>query len=136
MISFVARARELRAKIEALAFALDDDAAIECAEFYPKWHTDTAYDVGIRVRDPNDNFLYKCLQAHTSQDSWTPAVSPSLWAKVIAADEGEAPLPWEQPDSTNTYMKGDKVTHNGHTWVSDYDNNSWEPGVFGWTQLD
>ena len=41
---------------------------------------------------------------------------------------------WEQPDSTNPYMAGDKVTHNGKTWVSDIDNNVWEPGVYGWTE--
>ena len=43
-----------------------------------------------------------------------------------------APLPWEQPESTNPYMKGDKVTHAGKTWVSTIDNNVWEPGVYGW----
>ena len=40
-----------------------------------------------------------------------------------------------QPDSTNTYKKGDKVIHNGKTWVSDVDNNSWEPGVYGWSEI-
>ena len=30
---------------------------------------------------------------------------------------------------------GDKVTHNGKTWVSDIDNNVWEPGLHGWTEL-
>lgn len=38
----------------------------------------------------------------------------------------------ELPDSTNPYMTGDKVTHNGSTWVSTCDNNVWEPGVYGW----
>ena len=42
---------------------------------------------------------------------------------------------WEQPDSTNPYAKGDKVTHNGKTWVSDIDGNVWEPGVYGWTEV-
>ena len=39
---------------------------------------------------------------------------------------------WEQPGSTNPYMIGDKVRHNGKTWVSTIDNNVWEPGVYGW----
>ena len=42
---------------------------------------------------------------------------------------------WEQPDSTNPYMKGDKVTHNGKTWVSLIDNNVWEPGATGTAAL-
>ena len=44
--------------------------------------------------------------------------------------------PWEQPESTNPYMKGDKVTHAGRTWVSTIDNNVWEPGVYGWEETD
>jgi C-terminal processing protease CtpA/Prc len=30
---------------------------------------------------------------------------------------------------------GDKVTHNGKVWESIVDNNSWEPGVYGWTEI-
>lgn len=40
---------------------------------------------------------------------------------------------WEQPDSTNPYMKGDHVIHNGSEWVSDIDYNVFEPGVAGWS---
>ena len=38
-------------------------------------------------------------------------------------------------DSTNSYAKGDKVTYNGKTWVSEVDNNIWEPGVYGWEEV-
>ncbi|MBP3305258.1 MAG: chitinase, partial [Oscillospiraceae bacterium] len=81
-----------------------------------------------------DGALYKCLQAHTSQPDWTPTAAPSLWAKVLIPDPGTIPE-WEQPDSTNPYMAGDKVTHNGKTWVSDIDNNVWAPGAYGWTEV-
>ena len=50
--------------------------------------------------------------------------------KVTADENGEDQR--EQPDSTNPYSKGDKVTHNGKMWVSTIDNNVWEPGVYGW----
>ena len=75
------------------------------------------------------------LQAHTSQDGWEPNVAPSLFAKVLIPDPEVIPE-WEQPDSTNPYMKGDKVTHNGYTWISDIDNNVWEPGVYGWSMVE
>ena len=40
---------------------------------------------------------------------------------------------WVQPTGAHdAYNIGDKVTHNGKTWVSDVDNNVWEPGVYGW----
>ena len=79
--------------------------------------------------------LYKVLTAHTSQDDWTPDAAPSLFAKVFIPDETIIPE-WEQPDSMNPYSAGDKVTHNGKTWVSDIDNNVWEPGVYGWTEIE
>lgn len=110
---------------------VDDNTALRMVEFYPEWAAGTAYTVGYKVR--KDGKLWRCLQAHTSQAGWEPENAPSLWGKVLIPDETVIPE-WEQPDSTNPYMVGDKVTHNGKTWVSDIDNNVWEPGVYGWTQ--
>lgn len=42
---------------------------------------------------------------------------------------------WEQPDSTNPYKKGDKVTYQGKTWISTVDNNVWAPGTYGWSEV-
>ena len=38
--------------------------------------------------------------------------------------------------SANAYAKGDKVTHNGKTWISDIDNNAWAPGVYVWMEAN
>ena len=78
--------------------------------------------------------LYKVLTAHTSQAEWEPGVAASLFARVLIPDENVV-SEWAQPDSTNAYMTGDKVTHNGKTWKSDVDNNVWEPGVYGWSAV-
>ena len=112
---------------------LTDEQAAEVPALYRAWEAGTAYAIGDRRT--YKGVLYACLQPHTAQESWNPADSPSLWAKVLTSDTGE-PLPWEQPESTNPYMKGDMVTHNGKTWVSDVDNNVWEPGVYGWTVVE
>lgn len=56
-------------------------------------------------------------------------------AAAMLTDPSGAVMPWEQQDSTNVYSKGDKVTHNGKTWISIIDNNSWEPGVYGWEEI-
>ena len=114
------------------SLTVDDNTALRMVEFYPEWASDTAYSAGYKVQ--YGGTLYKCLQAHTAQAAWTPDASPSLWAKVLIPDPDVIPE-WEQPDSTNPYMTGDKVTHNGKTWVSDIDNNVWEPGVYGWTEV-
>ena len=74
------------------------------------------------------------VTAHTAQAAWTPTDAHSLWAKVLTDPSGEI-LPWVQPDSTNPYAKGDKVTHNGKTWESLVDNNVWEPGAVGTESL-
>lgn len=126
---YLEAARVIRAAMDAAAAALTDEQALKAAALYPAWSAEDTYDAGERVRF--GGALYKCLQGHTAQADWTPTAAPSLWAKVLTSDTGE-PLPWEQPDSTNPYMKGDKVTHGGKTWVSTLDNNVWEPGVYGW----
>ena len=132
MGSYLEAAKVLRAAMDAAAAALTDDEALTAAALYPAWSAQDTYDAGERVRF--DGTLYKCLQPHAAQADWTPTAAPSLWAKVLVSDTGEA-LPWEQPESTNPYMKGDKVTHGGKTWVSTVDNNVWEPGVYGWEVL-
>lgn len=121
----------VRAQINTLT--VDDNTALRMLEFYPKWAAGIDYAAGFKVQ--RGGTLYRCLTAHTSQADWTPEAAPSLWAKVLIPDPEVVPA-WEQPDSTNPYSKGDKVMHNGKTWVSDVDNNVWEPGVFGWSQTE
>ena len=133
MGSYLKEAQILREAMDVAMKILTDEQALHAVAIYPLWRSDGEYQKDDRVR--YNNVLYKCLTAHTAQPSWTPTDAPSLWAKVLVSDTGE-PLPWEQPDSTNPYMKGDKVTHNGQTWVSTIDNNVWEPGVYGWEVVE
>lgn len=132
----IAKARELRAIIEKAmteTASLTEAEAISATCLYPKWSGNgVAYVKGQRVQD--DGVLYTVLQTHTSQAGWKPTAAPSLFAKVLIPDPSVVPE-WEQPDSTNPYMKGDKVKHNGKTWVSLVDNNVWEPGVTGTAAL-
>lgn len=129
MGKYLEEARILREAMDVAMKILTDEQALHAVAIYPLWRSDGEYQKDDRVR--YGDVLYKCLTPHTAQPSWTPTDAPSLWAKVLVSDTGE-PLPWEQPDSTNPYMKGDRVTHNGQTWVSTIDNNVWEPGVYGW----
>lgn len=107
-----------------------DDMSLQVPEIYPTWREGIAYTTNTRIL--YNEVLYKVLLDHTSQADWTPEVAPSLFAKVLTS-ETEI-LEWVQPDSTNPYMKGDKVTHNGKVWVSTIDNNVWKPGVYGWEE--
>ena len=111
---------------------VDDNTALRMLEFYPEWAAGVDYTAGYKVQ--RGGKLWRCLQNHASQDGWEPESAPSLWAKVLIPDETVVPE-WEQPGSTNPYSAGDKVTHNGKTWVSGVDNNVWEPGVYGWSEV-
>lgn len=128
----IERAKQLRLAVQFQAAALPDEQAALVPTVFPLWDAGASYQEGDRVRYAD--LLYKCLTGHTAQKSWTPDVSPSLWAKVLIPDPSVIPE-WEQPGSTNGYSKGDKVTHNGKTWESLVDNNVWEPGVYGWTEV-
>lgn len=124
-------ARRLRVLMEQTATELTDTEALEGIELFPKWKTDETYLIGERVRF--EDTLYKCLMNHTSQETWTPPVSPSLWVRVD--DPGEEWPEWRQPTgSTDAYPKEAKVSHNEKHWTSDIDANVYEPGVYGWTE--
>lgn len=134
-MGLIERARELRQVIEQMATGLDDTAAAEAAELFPAWSGDgVSYIEGVRVR--YDGALYKVLQDHISQDGWTPVDAPSLFARVLIPDPEVIPV-WEQPDSTNPYMMGDKVYFpdlEGDIYESLIDNNIWSPSAYpaGW----
>ena len=128
----LSEALRLRSIIEqAMDGVVEDAAALEAVTLFPAWDGSAAYETGKRVR--YGGCLYRCLQGHTAQEGWNPVDAPSLWAKVLVPD-GDIPA-WEQPDSTNPYALGDKVTHNGKTWISVVDGNIWEPGAYGWEEV-
>lgn len=111
---------------------LDDVTITEHAEQFPAWVTAFAYAANAICTYGGK--IYRCLQAHTSQDDWTPDVSTSLW-KEIGNPAAEWPA-WSQPiGAVDAYATGDKVSHNDKHWVSTCDSNVWEPGVYGWEEV-
>lgn len=110
---------------------LTDEQAELMPSIYPEWAVYISYTLGKRVRY-NDK-LYRCVQAHISQEGWEPPNTPALWVRT--APEGEIPE-WIQPTGAqDAYNTGDKVTHNSKTWQSTVDSNVWEPGVYGWAEV-
>lgn len=130
--------KAMRSKIEQLAETLDDEQAMEYADLFPMYDPDGhEYNVGDRFRD--DGVLYKVLQAHVSQVSWKPSETPSLYAVVLAGQDGTDVGVWVQPDSTNPYMKGDQAhypTIDDPIYESVIDNNVWAPDVYGWKKKE
>ena len=126
------QAKEFIDAFVKLRATASDESALEAHAVYPTWKEDVIYTPGERVL--YNKILYRVLQEHTSQADWTPDAASSLFVKVLIPDDITL-YAWEQPSSTNPYMIGDKVTHNGKVWVSTVDSNVWEPGVYGWEEV-
>lgn len=127
------RARHLRPLIERAAVSLSDEDALQGVELFESWRPGAEYAAGVRVRQGGK--LYRCVQAHTSQDGWEPEKTPALWTEV--AKPGEIPV-WRQPTGVqDAYMTGDKVhypTADDPVYESLIDNNVYSPEAYpaGW----
>jgi hypothetical protein len=101
-------ARELRRRIEASAAAaqatvapliaaesLSDEQVAAVTAAFPAWSGD---GVKVAVGDlrVDEGVLYRCVQAHVTQDDWTPDKVPALWTPVRKV-AGAAPDEWVQP---------------------------------------
>lgn len=87
-------ARLLIAK-ELNSLTVDDNTALRMAEFYPEWAAGVAYSAGYTVQ--HSGKLWRCLQAHTSQDGWEPENAPALWEEICETHDGTKydPIPYE-----------------------------------------
>lgn len=123
--------------IETLLPILTDEQAEAVTNMYPEWAVDISYTVGERVQ--YDSRLYRCVQAHTSQEGWEPPVTPALWVRT--AKEGEIPV-WVQPTGAqDAYNKGDRVHYPSATdpvYESLIDANVYSPEAYpqGWQLVE
>lgn len=128
----IEKARRLRHKIEDLAITMTDEEGLEYVDLFVNWGEGITYAVGDRVKFGDT--LYKCVQAHTSQNDWTPDLTPALWTRVTVEEWPE----WVQPTGAqDAYMTGDKVTFQGQHYISLIDNNTWSPAAYprGWDEV-
>ena len=124
-------AERYRAHLNKVIAMLDDETALSVADLYLPWESGRDYEAEDVRRYGDD--LYRCVQAHTSQDGWTPDVTPALWVKISVEEWPE----WVQPTGAHdAYRIGAKVSHNGKHWINGLDFNIYEPGVAGWTEAE
>ena len=122
---------EYRLKIETAASQQGDELALQSIELFPSWKPDIDVVVGERYRYLN--VLYRVIQSHTTQEGWTPDITPALFAVVSIEEWPE----WRQPTgSEDAYNKGDKVTFEGKHYISLIDANIWSPAAYpaGWEE--
>lgn len=130
--------QQQRENAAAIAFVVlaesgqvDTVTASEQAALFAEWQPGIDYAVGHLRR--YDGILYRCVQAHKSQEGWEPAAAASLWSAT--SDPTEEWPEWSQPiGAHDAYDAGAKVSHADKHWISATDGNVWEPGVYGWTE--
>ena len=118
---FAERTRPL-AESEALSMLLkqqintlevDDQTACRMRAFYPAWAAGVSYAVGYKVQD--NVRLWRCLQAHTSQEGWEPENVPALWEELCETHDGSRydPIPYEGSMAlvSGKYYSQDGVTY-------------------------
>ena len=133
-------AEQLRKALQMYCQTLTDEQAMEVATVYPAWAAGIAYKaqemVTYGVNEVGDPQLYRCAQAHTSQDDWTPDKTPALWVAIGLAPD-QVPV-WSQPTGAHdAYNTGDRVHYpgaDGPIYKSLIDGNIWAPDVYpaGW----
>lgn len=130
-------AEQFRKALQLFAASLSEEQALEVATIYDQWVIGKAYPVGeyliFGTNSTNDPQLYKVVQAHTSQENWTPDVTPALY-EPIGLDENGYPI-WSRPSGAHdAYNTGDIVDYNGTLYKSLIDGNVYSPDEYpaGW----
>ena len=117
----IAEARALRTIIETAVVSLDDETAATAPSLFKPWMAGEAVEPGDRRYYTPTGLLYKVRegQGHTTQESWTPDLTPALWAVVGKPDEAgtlEDPITaargmeyeyghyYKDPEDSKTYL--------------------------------
>lgn len=98
---------------------VDDKTAVRMTEFYPAWESEQAYIVGYKVQ--YSGRLWRCIQAHTSQDSWAPSTdTASLWERIDEEHDGTLydPIPY---DGNMALENGEYYTQDGVVYLCNRD---------------
>ena len=74
-------ARKIRGIMNTAGAMLTDEQALAVPELYAPWNDHAEFALGERCL--YNGILYRCINAHTAQETWNPADAPSLWAKVL-----------------------------------------------------
>jgi hypothetical protein len=112
---------------------LDDATISEHPVQFIEWDENWLGKAGSIVRD--EDSLYRALHdVYDEGQNRKPGETPSMWVRISNPNE-EWPE-WSQPlGSHDAYPKDAKVTYAGKRWISDVDNNTWVPGVYGWGEF-
>lgn len=130
MNKYLEEAKNMLKSIYGLADGQSDEKIVHNKSAFPWWNGN-----GVELKAGQyvqyETNVYQVIQNHVTQPDWTPDIVPALFNKITVEE-------WEEWKSGNFYKKGAKVTHNNKKWISNVDNNHWEPGstgVYTWDEV-
>lgn len=93
-MNYLEQARTLRPIIETAVQSLSDSESLEAVVLHPAWSIGKYYPAGHKVQ--RNGRLYRCIQAHTSQEGWEPENAASLWEGIDETHAGTLadPIPY------------------------------------------
>ena len=133
MNKYMQEAQEIRKAIDVFAKNQTDETLIDNKAAFSPWRVGLQVTVGQILRYNDD--IYRVNQSHTTQDDWTPDITPALYTKISLDEYPE----WVQPTGAHdAYNKGDKVSDEGKHWISEIDGNVWKPGTVAgvWREIE
>lgn len=107
--------QELLIRQQINTLTVDDATAYRMKEFYPAYEVGKAYAAGDKFIYGGE--LYRVLQAHTSQESWTPGVgTESLYVRIDETHDGTKhdPIPY---NGNMALESGKYYTQGGVTYL-------------------
>ena len=124
MNKYMQEAQEIRKAIDVFAKNQTDETLIDNKAAFSPWRAGLQVTIGQILRYNDD--IYRVNQSHTTQDDWTPDITPALYTKISLEEYPQ----WVQPTGAHdAYNKGDKVSDEGKHWISEIDGNVWKPGT-------
>ena len=101
--------------------SVDDATAVRMTVFYPEWEKGIQYTVAYKVQYLGK--LYKVVQAHTSQETWTPDITASLYTRIDEVHDGTKydPIPYE---GNMTLYNGKYYSQDGVTYLCNRDTGN------------
>lgn len=105
------------------------DVPVDVLAWKQPTHAGNAYSIGDKVTHKS-----KIWESLIQGNVWAPGISG--WAQVVDEGGGEI-ADWVQPSGAHdAYELGAIVMHNDKKWQSTVNDNVWEPGVFGWQEIE
>ena len=133
MNKYMQEAKEIRKANDAFAENQTDETLLDNKAAFEWWRPGIAAEKDKIYRFGDD--LCRCIQPHTTQDDWTPDITPALFVKISLEEFPQ----WVQPTGAHdAYNKGDKVSDEGKHWISEMDGNIWKPGTVAgaWSKIE